>query len=69
MPGAPRANPASPGEIQPDLSHLFFTTGPMVSLAGASAAQIFPISMAGMAATTSSLAQFAFGGLYLFAGS
>jgi hypothetical protein len=41
----------------------------MVSLAGAWAAQIFLISMAGMAAMASGLAQFAFGGLYLFVGS
>jgi amino acid transporter len=46
---------------------LFFTTGLMVSLAGASAPLIFLISMVGMVATASSLAQFA--GIYPSAGS
>ena len=47
--------------------NLFFTTGLMVSLAGASAPLIFLISMVGMVATASSLAQFA--GIYPSAGS
>ena len=46
---------------------LFFTTGVMVGLAGTSAPLIFLISMAGMGATASSLAQFA--GVYPSAGS
>jgi amino acid transporter len=47
--------------------NLFFTTGVMVGLAGASAPLIFLISMIGMVATASSLAQFA--GVYPSAGS
>src|ERR1700685_2526661 len=47
--------------------NLFFTTGVMVGLAGASAPLIFLISMVGMCATASSLAQFA--GVYPSAGS
>src|ERR1700757_548121 len=47
--------------------NLFFTTGVMVALAGASATLIFLISMVGMVATASSLAQFA--GVYPSAGS
>lgn len=47
--------------------NLFFTTGVMVGLAGASAPLILLISMAGMIATASSLAQFA--GVYPSAGS
>jgi len=47
--------------------NLFFTTGFMVLLAGASAPLIFLISMVGMGATASSLAQFA--GVYPSAGS
>jgi APA family basic amino acid/polyamine antiporter len=61
------------GVIMPGLAqvapafNLFFTTGVMVGLAGASAPLIFLISMVGMAATASSLAQFA--GVYPSAGS
>ncbi|HUZ22941.1 MAG TPA: APC family permease [Streptosporangiaceae bacterium] len=61
------------GVIMPGLAqiapafNLFFTTGVMVSLAGASAPLIFLISMVGMGATASSLAQFA--GVYPSAGS
>jgi amino acid transporter len=61
------------GVIMPGLAqvapafNLFFTTGVMVSLAGASAPLIFLISMVGMLATASSLAQFA--GVYPSAGS
>jgi amino acid transporter len=61
------------GVIMPGLAqvapafNLFFTTGVMVSLAGASAPLIFLISMVGMSATASSLAQFA--GVYPSAGS
>jgi amino acid transporter len=47
--------------------NLFFTTGVIVALAGASAPLIFLISMVGMCATASSLAQFA--GVYPSAGS
>ena len=47
--------------------NLFFTTGLMVSYAGASAPLIFLISMVGMVATASSLAQFA--SIYPSAGS
>src|SRR5246127_2815935 len=47
--------------------NLFFTTGVMVALAGASAPLIFLISMVGMVATASSLAQFS--GVYPSAGS
>ncbi len=47
--------------------NLFFTTGLMVAYAGASAPLIFLISMVGMAATASSLAQFS--GVYPSAGS
>jgi len=47
--------------------NLFFTTAIMVSLAGASAPLIFLISMVGMLATASSLAQFS--GVYPSAGS
>jgi amino acid transporter len=61
------------GVIMPGLAqiapafNLFFTTGVMVGLAGASAPLIFLISMVGMCATASSLAQFA--GVYPSAGS
>ena len=61
------------GVIMPGLAqiapafNLFFTTGVMVALAGASAPLIFLISMIGMGATASSLAQFA--GVYPSAGS
>jgi amino acid transporter len=61
------------GVIMPGLAqvapafNLFFTTGLMVFYAGASAPLIFLISMAGMAATASSLAQFS--GVYPSAGS
>jgi amino acid transporter len=61
------------GVIMPGLAqvapafNLFFTTGVMVALAGASAPLIFLISMVGMCATASSLAQFA--GVYPSAGS
>jgi amino acid transporter len=58
MPGVAQIAPAF---------NLFFTTGLMVSLAGASAPLIFLISMVGMVATASSLAQFA--GVYPSAGS
>ena len=61
------------GVIMPGLAqvapafNLFFTTGVMVGLAGAAAPLIFLISMVGMLATASSLAQFA--GVYPSAGS
>jgi amino acid transporter len=61
------------GVIMPGLAqvapafNLFFTTGVMVGLAGASAPLIFLISMVGMLATASSLAQFS--GVYPSAGS
>ncbi len=61
------------GVIMPGLAqiapafNLFFTTGVMVALAGASAPLIFLISMVGMGATASTLAQFA--GVYPSAGS
>jgi amino acid transporter len=61
------------GVIMPGLAqvapafNLFFTTGAMVALAGASAPLIFLISMVGMGATASSLAQFS--GVYPSAGS
>src|SRR5215472_5080773 len=61
------------GVIMPGLAqvapafNLFFTTGLMVFYAGASAPLIFLISMVGMAATASSLAQFS--GVYPSAGS
>jgi amino acid transporter len=61
------------GVIMPGLAqvapafNLFFTTGVMVGLAGTSVPLIFLISMVGMAATASSLAQFA--GVYPSAGS
>ena len=58
MPGVAQVAPAF---------NLFFTTGLIVSLAGASAPLIFLISMVGMVATASSLAQFA--GIYPSAGS
>jgi amino acid transporter len=58
MPGVAQVAPAF---------NLFFTTGVMVALAGASAPLIFLISMVGMVATASSLAQFA--GIYPSAGS
>src|SRR5712691_5498674 len=58
MPGLAQVAPAF---------NLFFTTGFMVALAGASAPLIFLISMVGMGATASSLAQFA--GVYPSAGS
>jgi amino acid transporter len=58
MPGVAQVAPAF---------NLFFTTGLMVSYAGASAPLIFLISMVGMVATASSLAQFA--GIYPSAGS
>jgi amino acid transporter len=47
--------------------NLFFTTGVMVALAGVSAPLIFLISMVGMVATASTLAQFS--GVYPSAGS
>jgi amino acid transporter len=61
------------GVIMPGLAqiapafNLFFTTAVMVGLAGASAPLIFLISMVGMLATASSLAQFS--GVYPSAGS
>src|SRR3984957_9872291 len=61
------------GIIMPGLAqiapafNLFFTTGVMVALAGASAPLIFLVSMVGMVATASSLAQFA--SIYPSAGS
>jgi amino acid transporter len=61
------------GVIMPGLAqvapafNLFFTTGVMVAYAGTSAPLIFLISMVGMLATASSLAQFA--GVYPSAGS
>jgi amino acid transporter len=61
------------GVIMPGLAqvapafNLFFTTGFMVALAGASAPLIFLISMVAMVATASSLAQFS--GVYPSAGS
>ncbi|HXP20822.1 MAG TPA: APC family permease [Streptosporangiaceae bacterium] len=61
------------GVIMPGLAqvapafNLFFTTGVMVLYAGASAPLIFLISMIGMGATASSLAQFS--GVYPSAGS
>ena len=58
MPGVAQIAPAF---------NLFFTTGLMVGLAGASAPLIFLISMVGMVATASTLAQFA--GVYPSAGS
>lgn len=58
MPGVAQIAPAF---------NLFFTTGLMVSYAGASAPLIFLISMVGMVATASSLAQFA--SVYPSAGS
>ncbi len=58
MPGVAQVAPAF---------NLFFTTGLMVSLAGASAPLIFLISMVGMVATASTLAQFS--GVYPSAGS
>ncbi len=58
MPGVAQIAPAF---------NLFFTTGLMVAYAGASAPLIFLISMVGMVATASSLAQFA--GVYPSAGS
>ncbi len=58
MPGVAQVAPAF---------NLFFTTGVMVGLAGASAPLIFLISMVAMVATASSLAQFA--GIYPSAGS
>jgi amino acid transporter len=58
MPGLAQVAPAF---------NLFFTTGYMVAYAGASAPLIFLISMVGMGATASSLAQFA--GVYPSAGS
>ncbi|HEY2074949.1 MAG TPA: APC family permease [Streptosporangiaceae bacterium] len=58
MPGVAQVAPAF---------NLFFTTGVMVAYAGASAPLIFLISMVGMVATASSLAQFA--GVYPSAGS
>src|SRR5215467_8968328 len=58
MPGLAQVAPAF---------NLFFTTGLMVGLAGASAPLIFLISMVGMGATASSLAQFS--GIYPSAGS
>lgn len=58
MPGVAQVAPAF---------NLFFTTGLMVGLAGASAPLVFLISMVGMVATASSLAQFA--GIYPSAGS
>src|SRR6266568_770069 len=58
MPGLAQVAPAF---------NLFFTTGYMVFYAGASAPLIFLISMVGMGATASSLAQFS--GIYPSAGS
>src|SRR5258708_25779154 len=58
MPGVAQVAPAF---------NLFFTTGLMVSLAGASAPLIFLISMVGLGATASSLAQFS--SVYPSAGS
>src|SRR5258708_38829570 len=58
MPGVAQVAPAF---------NLFFTTGLMVGLAGASAPLIFLISMVGMVATASSLAQFS--SVYPSAGS
>src|SRR5712691_2003011 len=58
MPGLAQVAPAF---------NLFFTTGVMVGLAGASAPLIFLISMVGMGATASSLAQFS--SVYPSAGS
>jgi amino acid transporter len=58
MPGVAQVAPAF---------NLFFTTGLMVSLAGASAPLIFLISMVGMVATASTLAQFS--SVYPSAGS
>ncbi len=58
MPGLAQVAPAF---------NLFFTTGYMVALAGASAPLIFLISMVGMGATASSLAQFS--SVYPSAGS
>ena len=58
MPGVAQVAPAF---------NLFFTTGLIVGLAGASAPLIFLISMVGMVATASSLAQFA--SIYPSAGS
>ncbi len=58
MPGLAQVAPAF---------NLFFTTGVMVGLAGASAPLIFLISMVGMGATACSLAQFS--GIYPSAGS
>ena len=58
MPGLAQVAPAF---------NLFFTTGLMVGLAGASAPLIFLISAVGMGATASSLAQFS--GIYPSAGS
>src|SRR5262249_56647888 len=61
------------GVIMPGLAqiapafNLFFTTGVMVALAGVSAPLIFLISMVGMVATASTLAQFS--GVYPSAGS
>src|ERR1700761_717923 len=61
------------GVIMPGLAqiapafNLFFTTGVMVALAGAAAPLIFLISMVGMVATASSLAQFS--SVYPSAGS
>jgi amino acid transporter len=58
MPGVAQVAPAF---------NLFFTTGLMVGLAGASVPLIFLISMVGMIATASSLAQFS--SIYPSAGS
>ena len=58
MPGVAQIAPAF---------NLFFTTGLIVGLAGASAPLIFLVSMVGMVATASSLAQFA--SIYPSAGS
>src|SRR5262249_58463615 len=58
MPGVAQIAPAF---------NLFFTTGVMVALAGVSAPLIFLISMVGMVATASTLAQFS--GVYPSAGS
>ena len=58
MPGLAQVAPAF---------NLFFTTGLMVGLAGASVPLIFLISMVGMVATASSLAQFS--SIYPSAGS
>ena len=72
-PSLPRGQLGLFGVIMPGVAqvapafNLFFTTGLMVSLAGASAPLIFLISMVGMVATASTLAQFS--SVYPSAGS